>query len=191
MRFAADQALVSTAALADDRLYLGSALGRLVAIDPLQKEYPLERKVRYWQAQAWAWGLRDSLPNPRGLVWIRSFGRRAAIGAPAVVGDTVYITLSVGPKGDHGELRALDTATGGKERTWTYHADAFVHSSPTVVGRWIYFGSKDGKLHAVDRETGEALWVLQAAKGDISTRPVVGSDTLFVASRDGTLYAIR
>ena len=183
--FAVDQALVSTPALADDRLYLASALGRLVAVDPLKVKYPFEGKAYYWQTQFWLWGLRDSPPVPKGLVWARNFGRRSALGAPAVLGDTLYVTLSVG------ELRALDIATGGRESSWTYDAGDFVHSSPMVAGPWVYIGSKDGRVHAVDRKTGEALWVLEAAKGDITTRPVMGGETLFVASRDGTLYAIR
>ena len=185
LRYEVDHALVSTPALADDRLFLASAVGRLVAIDPLKKEYPFERKVRYWNIQFWAWGLRDSLPIPKGFLWARSFGRRAALGAPAVLDDTLYVTISTG------ELRALDVATGGREHSWTYDAGTFVHSSPMVAGPWVYIGSKDGRVHAVDRKTGEALWVLEAAGGDISTRPVMGGETLFVASRDGTLYAIR
>lgn len=53
----------------------------------------------------------------------------------------------------------------------------------------IYYGSEDGKLHAVNPD-GSEKWTFEAQPG-FCTCPAVGLDgTIYAASRDGVLYAI-
>ena len=51
-------------------------------------------------------------------------------------------------------------------------------------------GDSTGELHALDKESGEEQWSLQIAEGLIST-PVLADGTLYLASKDGTLYAVE
>ncbi|MCI0781321.1 MAG: PQQ-binding-like beta-propeller repeat protein, partial [Chloroflexi bacterium] len=47
----------------------------------------------------------------------------------------------------------------------------------------------DGKVLGLDTATGKVIWDFQT-QGQITAGPVVAGDTLYVASRDGTLYAL-
>ncbi|MFL5255268.1 MAG: PQQ-binding-like beta-propeller repeat protein [Rhodopila sp.] len=84
--------------------------------------------------------------------------------SPIVIGDTIYVSTSWGPK----YVYAVNAATG--ERKWTYEPeipdDVLQYACCDVNNRGvtyaagrIFVGRLDGKLAAVDAATGKELWV--------------------------------
>jgi outer membrane protein assembly factor BamB len=51
-------------------------------------------------------------------------------------------------------------------------------------------GTEEGNVFGLDAANGDVLWQFQAGTGEIVDSPVVAGDTMYVASVDGTLYAI-
>jgi len=74
----------------------------------------------------------------------------------------------------------------GKEK-WRFSTKGANDSSPVVVGRRVFFGSGDGKLYALDLESGEPVWRF-AAGSAISSSPAVGRERLVIAAEDGAIY---
>ena len=53
----------------------------------------------------------------------------------------------------------ITTANAGLlEKVWTFPTGDAVHTSPTVVGDTVYFGSWDGSFYALDKATGTQKW---------------------------------
>jgi alcohol dehydrogenase (cytochrome c) len=83
--------------------------------------------------------------------------------SPLVIGNTLYVTTSWGPK----YVYALDAATGA--RKWTYEPeipdDVLQYACCDVNNRGVsyadgklFVGRLDGKLTALDAATGKAIW---------------------------------
>jgi outer membrane protein assembly factor BamB len=51
-------------------------------------------------------------------------------------------------------------------------------------------GDSTGKVYGVDVKTGKKIWEIQL-DGRISSTPVVSAEMLFVATQNGSLYAIK
>jgi outer membrane protein assembly factor BamB len=64
-----------------------------------------------------------------------------------------------------------------------------VTSSPSVVGDGVVFGARDGKVYAVDRDSGEAKWS-HTAVGGVGASPVVRGDAVLVADYGGNVYRL-
>jgi outer membrane protein assembly factor BamB len=71
---------------------------------------------------------------------------------------------------------------------WKFQAGAYLLSSPAVVGNLVYIGSTDGRLYALDRESGEKRWALRTGARVVSS-PAVADGRVYVLSYDDTLYA--
>lgn len=102
-----------------------------------------------------------------------------------------------------GRLYAFDAKNGEKIWVVDHGSTAFVlraSSSPKRYGRMILAGFSDGKLDAVDLDTGHVAW--QRSMGyvsgssdvdrlvDISTDPLVRNNTVYLASYQGYLVAM-
>ena len=96
---------------------------------------------------------------------------------PVIVGDTIFIAAT-----DSGRLYALDTNTGCVK--WHYVSDMTLRSSlsfaemPGGKGA-IVMGDAAGKVHAVDAQSGRALWVTDVKMNNlnrITGAPVVHGD---------------
>lgn len=72
---------------------------------------------------------------------------------------------------------------------WVFPTDGPIHSSPTVVGDTIYFGSRDGRLYAVDTETGVQRWEFKTGSW-IESSPAVVDGIVYFGSNDSKLYAL-
>lgn len=159
---------------------------------------------RHWRSSDWpTWQL-----NPQGtrynkderrirphnvdeleLKWAYTFGHvpYARVGSQPAVADGV---LYVG--GPDGEFAALDAKTG--ETRWTYDATAVTGPLPdgspngirdgaAVAGDKVYFGDSTGRVFALNRETGEEVWVHRAseqANSAMTSSPLVVGDRLFI-----------
>ncbi|GAB4377899.1 outer membrane protein assembly factor BamB family protein [Methanothermobacter thermautotrophicus] len=73
-------------------------------------------------------------------------------------------------------------------KTW-YLSIGGIKSSPAIFNKVAYIGSLDGRLYAVNLETGSVVWSYKT-EGAIVSSPVVVNGTVFVGSWDGYLYAI-
>ena len=65
-----------------------------------------------------------------------------------------------------------------------------LRAAPIVIGDTVIQPTSDGKVYGVDRVTGEELWVL-SVEGSIIASPVLANGTLYIASGNGTLYALQ
>ena len=114
------------------------------------------------------------------LVYSFSLGSlRSNESSPIVIGSTLYVSTSWGPK----YVYALDAATGA--RKWTYEPeipeDVLQYACCDVNNRGLTFadgkifvGRLDGKLTALDAATGKALWtadVVDYKQGSVITSP--------------------
>jgi outer membrane protein assembly factor BamB len=118
---------------------------------------------------------------------LRTDGGQAAIQmsvetvtSPAIVGDTMYIGSNL--------LLAGFSVMDGKE-TMGLNLDGQITGSPVVADDIIYAGTSNGLLYAVDRLSGEELWVFDT--GEAIDAPVAVIDgAVFVLTSAGNLIAI-
>jgi len=72
---------------------------------------------------------------------------------------------------------------------WSFRTGGAIHSSPAVAGETVFFGSRDGRLYALDTRSGEKRWEFRTGSWVESSPAVVGGMVYF-GSNDGTLYAL-
>ncbi len=79
----------------------------------------------------------------------------------------------------------------GAPVVWSYEGsgEAFF-SAPAVAADRIVAGSRDKRLHCIDKAGGAGLWSF-AARDNIDGAPVVCGDKVVVGSNDGRLYLVR
>ena len=118
---------------------------------------------------------------------------------PIVIGDTLYISSSSGPRG----VYALDARTG--EIRWQYQpiiaedVEPFVccdldSRGVTFADGKILFGTLDGHLIALDSKTGKVVWnteVVDYKQGSAITSPPVIVKNLAVIGFAGGEYGVR
>ncbi len=118
---------------------------------------------------------------------------------PLVIGDTMYVSTSWGPK----YVYALNAATG--ERKWTYEPeipdDVLQYACCDVNSRGVaysngkvFVGRLDGKLTALDAATGKELWTSQAVdykQGSVITSPPLVVKDKVITGFGGGEYGAR
>jgi outer membrane protein assembly factor BamB len=72
---------------------------------------------------------------------------------------------------------------------WKLKTGGAVYSSPAVADGVVFVGSNDGRLYAVDADTGSLKWRF-AAKARIASSPAVSGQLVYVESYDSHLYAV-
>jgi outer membrane protein assembly factor BamB len=72
---------------------------------------------------------------------------------------------------------------------WSFHTGGEVVSSPAVVNGVVYVGSNDGKLYAIDEQTGAQKWSF-ATESRVPSSPAVSGGVVFFGSFDGNFYAV-
>ena len=72
---------------------------------------------------------------------------------------------------------------------WAFHTNGEVVSSPAIVDGIVYVGSNDGKLYAIDQETGHAKWTFPT-EARICSSPAVYHGLVYFGSYDGNFYAV-
>ncbi|MGH9591969.1 MAG: PQQ-binding-like beta-propeller repeat protein [Bryobacteraceae bacterium] len=99
------------------------------------------------------------------------------VAQPALVGGRVFV-------GGAGMVYSLDAATGCTY--WTYEVGAIMRTAISIVrvgNQWIaYFGDGGGSAHAVDAQTGKALWKVKV--DDYPVARITGAPTYY----NGRLY---
>ena len=119
--------------------------------------------------------------------------------SPIVIGDTMYVSTSWGPK----FVYALDARTG--KIKWTYQPevpdDTLQYAYCDVNNRGvtydkgrIFVGRLDGKLSAVDAATGKELWtttVVDYKQGSVITSPPLVVRNMVITGFGGGEYGAR
>jgi len=73
---------------------------------------------------------------------------------------------------------------------WTFTTGGSIKSSPAVVDGIVYFGSNDGKIYAVNADTGAEIWHVQT-ESFVQSSPAVVDGVVYAGSNDGRLFAIN
>jgi len=102
--------------------------------------------------------------------------------SPCVFQNKVYVA-------GVGGLWALDAQTGKTLWHFSPHRAGFC-TSPLVMQDLVLLGGRDGRFCAVDRATGKLRWSVGTG-GPIRTSAAAIKDTLFFASEDMHVYAVR
>ena len=119
--------------------------------------------------------------------------------SPIVIGNTLYVSTSWGPK----YLYAIDAVTGA--RKWTYEPeipdDVLQYACCDVNSRGVSYadgkilvGRLDGKLTALDANTGKEIWtanVVDYKQGSVITSPPLIVRDKVITGFGGGEYGVR
>jgi alcohol dehydrogenase (cytochrome c) len=119
--------------------------------------------------------------------------------SPVVIGDTLYVTTSWGPK----YVYAINAATGAQK--WVYQPDipddVLQYACCDVNNRGvayadgkIFIGRLDGKLTALDAASGKELWTSRAVdykQGSVITSPPLVVRDKIITGFGGGEYGVR
>ncbi len=90
--------------------------------------------------------------------------------------------------GNYANQAVAFDVVGGKV-AWTYEDRQLPFmSAPAVNERFVFLGSRDKQLHAIDRATGQGAWTFKTG-GRVEGSPIVFTDGVLFGSTDGRLYA--
>ncbi|HTU18888.1 MAG TPA: PQQ-binding-like beta-propeller repeat protein [Gemmataceae bacterium] len=109
-------------------------------------------------------------------------GQTGATGA--VLGDHFYVGTMTN------QFDAIDWKKG--QIVWTFQADNRpqpFYSSAAVTEQLVLAGSRDRRLHALDRKTGKEIWSF-ATGAKMDGSPVVAGKRVYAPSLDGNLYVL-
>ena len=79
---------------------------------------------------------------------------------------------------------------GALSEAWVFKAEMGIKSSAAISQGKVFIGCDDGKLHALDLQTGKSLWQFET-DGAIESSPLVLGGDVFFGSGDGALYRVR
>ena len=134
------------------------------------------------------------------VAWALQLGSlRSQESTPVVVGDTLYVTSSHGPK----HVFAVDARTGAVR--WRYSPevppgiDQFAccdvnNRGVAYANGKVFFGRLDGHLVALDAKTGKELWksqVIDFTQGSVITSPPTIVKNLVITGFGGGEYGAR
>jgi outer membrane protein assembly factor BamB len=175
-RFKAAGPIVTTPAIADGVVYVGSMNGHLYAIDQ-------ETGTEKWNFKS-RMPIASSAAVAEGVVYfVSSAGSLAAIDAASGQPRWVF-AAEYERKFEAKNLHGYPSAAQTIPDAW----DVFT-SSPAVVNGTVYFGSGDGGVYAVDAKSGLLQWKFPT--GDVvHASPAVANGVVYIGSWDGNLYAI-
>ena len=141
----------------------------------------------------------DTVKNLR-VAWMHSLGSlESQQSTPLIVGNTMYVTTSTGPK----YVFALDAKTG--KQLWKYEPELPDDYKSTVccgldnrgvayANGKVFVGRLDAKLVALDAKTGKELWTVTVADykpGHAITSPPLVYKNLVVTGIAGGEFGIR
>ena len=128
-------------------------------------------------------GLKAADVSRLKVKWAFAYPATMAIGQPSIIGNRLYVTT------DSGQIINLNAQTGCTY--WAISVGAPVRTAVSVGALpsgskakfAAYFGDERGNVHAVDAETGQALWKIKLDDhpvARITGSPVLYKDRLYV-----------
>jgi outer membrane protein assembly factor BamB len=87
------------------------------------------------------------------------------------------------------ELNAVVSPSAPISVTWTFKTGGGISSSPTLSGNTVYVASNDGRLYALDLQSGKLQWKY-TAQNDLMTAPLVVDSTIIIGEGNnyGTMF---
>lgn len=134
------------------------------------------------------------------VAWALQLGtNRSQESTPILVGDTLYVTSSFGPKNTF----AVDARTG--QVKWTYQPDVpkgidqfaccdVNNRGVTHADGKIFLGRLDSHVVALDAKTGKELWktqIVDYTQGSVITSPPVVAGKVVITGFGGGEYGVR
>lgn len=127
--------------------------------------------------------------------WEFELGEMWSPSTPAIDGDTIYAASGAG------KLFAIDATTGTPRWSWECGDDLeamhpyrrtgkTIVSSPRAHGQLVWVGANDGRLVALDKASGQLVAAHEFGVA-VTSSPVVTDRAIFLAARDGHLYALK
>lgn len=151
----------SSPTLCEDKIFVGSSLGILWALDQ----------------------------NTGEVIW--DFETNASIISTPACDDHPSSTTGEGVicfGSTNGYLYALDIDSG--EVSWKFKAEGAIFSSPAIKNKMVFFGSVDGNLYAVSLKDGALMWKFKT-QADVYSSPAVAESLVYIGSNDYFMYAVN
>lgn len=104
--------------------------------------------------------------------------------SPAMQDGRAYASSS-----DGRYVEAVEAASG--KPVWTFNAKSNFFGSPSIAGDVVFDGDFDGRVHAIEKQTGHELWKFLAEGSRIVSTPVIAGDRLYVGADDGSVFALN
>lgn len=175
-QFKTQGAIVGSPAIANGVVYIGSGDGALYAIDQRSGQ-------QKWKAQTRG-PIASSPAIADGLVFFLGYdGGFYCLDANTGARKWRFATgyeKRFEAKSLHGSTPAEQTVPDGH--------DVFL-SSPAIAGGYVYFGSSDGNIYALNEKLGVLEWKFET-KGSVHASPAIVGNTIYIGSWDSYLYAL-
>jgi outer membrane protein assembly factor BamB/tetratricopeptide (TPR) repeat protein len=142
-----------------------------------------------WDSYLYALGARSG-----ELLWkARGERDRGFTGPPAIAGERVFIGDRVSyqagvPQLPTYALLALDARDGNE--LWRFRTGRHIFAPLAITGDTPLFGADDGSVFVLDATSGAARWTTRV-DGRVAAQPQVADDLVYVAERNGLVYAFR
>lgn len=168
--------VISSAAIANGTIFVGSTDQNLYAID-------LETGNQKWNFATEGPVVSSPAVSDRTVYFGSYDGNFYAIDAAS--GKLKWKFQTGGERRFAGKhLHGLQPVEESMPDPWDFYL-----SSPAVWDGTVYFGSGDGNVYALDAASGKLKWKFQT--GDVvHSSPAIASGTLFIGSWDSYLYAL-
>ena len=152
----------ATAAIVDDRVYLGTINGDFLCLD------------RKTGKEIWKYRSIDD-PDPEAFA-------PAFKCSPTVTKDAIFV-------GDEdGVFHAIHPQTG--KRKWKFHTNGEIISSPSLSGDKVIFGSYDNSLYCLNATDGKKIWSFET-EGYVHCSPAIAGKFTFVTGCDEQFRVIN
>ncbi len=175
-QFKTQGGIVSSPAIANGLVYIGSSDGALYAVDQSNGQ-------QKWKTQTRG-PIASSPAVADGLVFFLGFdGGFYCLDANTGARKWRYATGYE----RRFEAKRLHGSTPAEQTVPDPH-DVFL-SSPAVLNGRVYFGSSDGNIYALEAKTGLLQWKFET-KGQVHASPAIVGNTLYIGSWDSYLYAL-
>jgi outer membrane protein assembly factor BamB len=93
-------------------------------------------------------------------------------------------------RGQRGLLgRASGTLPDSLIVAWKFKTNDSVKSSPAIVGDFVFVGSSDDNIYAINLQSGKQTWAYKTTDA-VEASPCVVEGSVYVGSQDGFLYAL-
>ena len=160
VRWELNASVTSSIAIDNGKLFFGDSIGDCYAVDK----------------------------NSGSVLWTYNAGG-SIIGTPAVMSDKEEKVVFISSDGSIVCLSVYDGSLIWNYRTRENRNEAV--NDGTVAGNGMFFVVKDdGKLYALDSETGRTVWTYQGGDQGLRTAPAYSDGLIFLGEYDGVLNII-
>ncbi|MDZ7843758.1 MAG: PQQ-binding-like beta-propeller repeat protein [Anaerolineales bacterium] len=188
--------LISQPLVTETAIYFTSADHNLYAVDHQGNELwaPFETEEPIWAAPVWSESCECvfvtsmdhrvyAVDPDRGTeIWRTEDLGGPIVSKPAISDDGIlYVSTFAN------EVLAINVDTRAVK--WRFTTDDWSWASPIIDGDQVYASDLAGNFYAIDRQSGEQLWVVKPA-GRIVSAPLVGEDMIYFGTDDGALITI-